>query len=69
MQQAMIAAFERALLNLLPRMEPLLIQAAKNIAKNLILAAKAKSLPDRYKWAEPIIDDVGDDLLKLITTA
>lgn len=69
MQQAMIAAFERALLNLLPKMEPLLIQAAKNITKSLILAAKAKSLPDRYKWAEPIIDDVGDDLLKLITTA
>lgn len=66
MQQTLIAAFERALLNVLPKLEPLLIQAAKNIATSLVMAAKAKNLPERYKFLEPIIDAVGDDLLKAI---
>lgn len=66
MQQTIIAALERVILNSLPRLEPLLIQAARNVAVGLINAAKAKTLPDRYKWAEPIIDQVGDQLLAAI---
>ena len=63
MQQALIAALERALLNTLPKLEPLLIQAATNGIRGLVIAAKNGTLPDRYKWAEPIIDDVGDQIL------
>lgn len=66
MQQTIVAALERAILNLLPKLEPLLIQAARNVAVGLINLAKAKSLPERYKWAEPIIDQVGDQLLAAI---
>jgi len=63
MQQALIAALERALLNTLPKIEPLLIQAATNVIRGLVMAAKNKQLPERYKWAEPIIDEVGDQIL------
>jgi hypothetical protein len=63
MQQALIAALERAMLNMMPRLEPLLMQAATNIIRGLVIAAKNGTLPDRYKWAEPIIDDVGDQIL------
>jgi hypothetical protein len=66
MQQTIVAALERAILNLLPKFEPLLIQAARNVAVGMINAAKSHSLPDRYKWAEPIIDQVGDQLLAAI---
>ena len=66
MQQTIVAALERAIINLLPKLEPLLIQAARNVAVGLINAAKNHSLPERYKWLEPIVDQVGDQLLAAI---
>ena len=63
MQTAITLAIERALISLWPKIEPLILSAAAGIVMRLAQAAKDHAFPERWKFLEPVVDSIADDVI------
>lgn len=50
-----------------PYLQPILTSVLQKLAAELFARAKTATLPDAWKWAEPIIAKVEADLEKIVT--
>lgn len=62
MQALLVTALKAVGPSLLAALRPALLQ----LATELITKAKAAQLPPEYKWAEPVLTAIENDLLRLL---
>lgn len=66
MQQIAINATAKILLSLWPRLEPLVLAAVVQIARQVVQSARDGQFPQQWKFLEPGFDAAADQILHVL---